>query len=141
MHLAWLPSPCPATAHRIYSLYRQLLVQNGVVMLLSCELCFRQMQGRQGYVQLSNVSYGAAGPFTISFWVKPTQLLGGGLAYLYSHNASMPGNQPIKPNQVQSVCCESYSSIAKCQISTFRCDVWPSCCAGPGVRARTDTSL
>jgi hypothetical protein len=57
-------------------------------------------QGRQGYVQLTNVSYGASGPFAISFWVKPTQLLGGGLAYLYSHNASMPGREPIKRNQV-----------------------------------------
>ena len=58
------------------------------------------IQGRQGYVQLTNVSYGASGPFAISFWVKPTQLLGGGLAYLYSHNASMPGREPIKRNQV-----------------------------------------
>ena len=61
-------------------------------------------QGRQGYVQLTNVTYGASGPFAISFWVKPTQLLGGGLAYLYSHNASMPGREPIKRNQVGFEC-------------------------------------
>ena len=99
------------------------------------------MQRRQGYVQLSNVSYGAAGPFTISFWVKPTQLQGGGLAYLYSHNASMPGNQPIKPNQVQSVCCAPCSS-AQCQVSIYHYDCVALCCrADPGLCARTNTSL
>lgn len=65
-------------------------------------------------MQLSNVTYGAAGPFAISFWVKPTQLLGGGLAYLYSHNATVPGNQSIKPNQVgfQAPTCLVFCSRA-----------------------------
>lgn len=51
-------------------------------------------------MQLLNVSYGASGAFAISLWVKPTTLDGAALAYLYSHNASSPGPQPVKPNQV-----------------------------------------
>jgi hypothetical protein len=102
------------------------------------------LQGRQGYVQLTNVTYGASGPFAISFWVKPTQLLGGGLAYLYSHNASMPGREPIKRNQVGFDCMSGRESKPAHQEAPFchhlhrQVTRW---CAGPGLRPRTDTSL
>jgi len=57
-------------------------------------------QAQQSYVQLENVTYGASGAFAISFWIKPTDLLGANMAYLYSH-ASRPGDQnDYYPNQV-----------------------------------------
>lgn len=61
------------------------------------------LQSRQSYVQLENVTYGASGAFAISFWIKPTDLAGAFMGYLYSHNASSPGDQTISPNQVPAV--------------------------------------